>query len=521
MDEQSIRERVLAAYAQGPEAMAALVATLVAEALAEAVAPFTARIAALEAKNAALEVETAALRAKLAVDSHNSSKPPSSDGLGRKPQPKSLRERSGRPSGGQAGHAGHTLALVDTPDVVTVHPPGSCAQCGADLEGAPVVRQERRQVVDVRITCIVTEHQAQTKCCPQCGMETVGEFPATVQAPVQYGPAVKAIGVYLNQEQLVPSERTCAVLAEVFDCPLSEATLEHAVADCAAQLEPVEAAIKEGVTAAAVAHFDETGVHLHGKTGWLHVACTALLTHYAIHAKRGQHAMVAIGILTHFLGRAVHDGLASYQLFVQCLHALCNAHHLRELTFVEEQLGQHWAGDLKQLLREMKRAADAAVRAGLAAVPEPARQDFLRRYEALLALGVAANPLPPSTGKGGRRAKGKARCLVDRLVLHQVEVLAFLADVSIPFDNNQAERDIRMTKVRQKISGCFRSDEGAVHFCRIRGYVSTLRKQDIPIFAALRQAVAGTPVMPTTTPQSCRGSVPPPPPATAAASLAA
>jgi len=166
-----------------------------------------------------------------------------------------------------------------------------------------------------------------------------GKFPARAQAPVQYGPGVKSLGVYLNQEQLLPLERTCAVLAEVCGCPLSEATLEQAVTECAAQLAPVEAAIKQGVTAAAVAHFDETGVHLNGKTEWLHVACTALLTYYAIHAKRGQHAMTAIGILTHFLGRAVHDGLASYQAFVHCLHALCNAHHLRELTFVEEQLG--------------------------------------------------------------------------------------------------------------------------------------------------------------------------------------
>jgi transposase len=447
-----------------------------------------------------LEAENAALRAKLAVNSHNSSKPPSTDGLSRKPHPKSLRESTGRSSGGQAGHEGHTLRLVDTPDAVAVHMPPCCARCGADLEGAPVVRQERRQVVDVRITRIVTEHQAQTKCCPQCGMETVGEFPATVHAPVQYGPAVKAIGVYLNQEQLVPSERTCAVLEEVFACPMSEATLERAVQECYEHLEPVEAAIKGGVTAAAVAHFDETGVHLHGKTGWLHVACTALLTHYAIHTKRGQHAMVAIGILTHFLGRAVHDGLASYQLFAQCLHALCNAHHLRELTFVEEQLGQHWAGNLKRLLGEMQHAAVAAARAGLPAVPERERQAFRQRYGALLALGVEANPLPPPTGKGGRRAKGKARCLVDRLQLHQEEVLAFLTDVTIPFDNNQAERDIRMTKVRQKISGCFRSDEGAARFCRIRGYVSTLRKQGIPIFAALSQAVSGTPVMPSTTP---------------------
>jgi transposase len=410
---------------------------------------------------------------------------------------------------------------VDTPDEVVVQAPSSCAQCGADLAGAPVVRQERRQVVDVRIIRVVTEHQAQTKCCPHCGTETVGAFPAMVQAPVQYGPGVKAIGVYLNQEQLVPGERTCAVLGEVFACPLSEATLEQAVADCAAHLEPVEAAIKQGVTDAAVAHFDETGVHLQGRTGWLHVACTACLTYYAIHAKRGQQAMTAIGILTHFLGRAVHDGLGSYRVFVQCRHALCNAHHLRELTFIAEELGQHWADDLKRLLGEMQDAAQAAARAGLPAVPERARHAFRQRYEELLALGLAANPLPPATGQGGRRAKGKARCLVDRLLLRQEEALAFLADVTIPFDNNQAERDIRMTKVRQKISGCFRSDQGAAHFCRIRGYVSTLRKQGLPIFASLSQAIIGTPVMPATTQQRCSGSVPPALPATAAAGLAA
>ena len=510
MDEESIRARIVAAGEQGSGALVTLVATLV----AEAVATLTARVSALEAENAAL-------RAKLAVNSHNSSKPPSSDGPGRTPQPKSLRQRSGRRSGGQAGHEGHTLHLVDTPTTVEVHAPPRCAQCGTGLEGVAVLRQERRQVVDIEITRSVTEHQAQTKCCPQCGAETVGEFPATVRAPVQYGPGVKTIGVYLNQAQLLPSERTCAVLGELFGCPLSEATLEQAVAECYAQLEPVEAAIKQGVTEATLAHFDETGANVNGKTGWLHVACTALLTYYAIHAKRGREAMAAIGILPHFLGRAVHDGLASYQSFGQCLHALCNAHHLRELTFVEEQLGQRWAGELKQLLGEMQRAAEAAARAGLAAVPEPARHGFLQRYVALLALGVAANPLPPPTGKRGRRAKGKARCLVDRLQRQREDVLAFLADVTIPFDNNQAERDIRMTKVRQKISGCFRSDEGAAHFCRIRGYVSTLRKQGLPIFASLSQAIIGTPVMPATTPQRCRGSVPSALPATSAAVLAA
>lgn len=510
MDEQKIRECVAAAYAQGPEALAALVATLVAEAVEGVVA----RVRVLEAENAAL-------RAKLATNSQNSSKPPSSDGPGQKPRPKSLRARTGRPSGGQVGHEGHTLALVATPDAVTVHAPTRCAQCGTDLAGVPVVRQERRQVVDVQVTRRVTEHQAQTKCCPQCGAETGGAFPSVVPAPVQYGPGVQAIGVYLNQEQLVPSARTCAVLAEVFDCPVSEATLERAVASCAAHLEPVEAAIKQGVTAAAIAHFDETGMHLQGKLAWLHVACTARLTYYALHAKRGQQAMTAIGILTRFLGWAVHDGLASYQAFGQCRHALCNAHHLRELTFVAEQLGQQWAADLKALLGEMQHAAVAAARAGLPAVPEEERQTFLQRYDDVLALGVAANPLPPPTDNGRQRAKGKARCLVDRLHQHRTEVLAFLADLTIPFDNNQAERDIRMTKVRQKISGCFRSEEGAAHFCRIRGYVSTLRKQGLPIFAALSQTIAGTPLMPRTTASSSVGSAPPPPPATAAAALAA
>ena len=288
------------------------------------------------------------------------------------------------------------------------------------------------------LTAGSTLHQAQTKCCPQGGAATVGEFPAAVKAPVQYGPGVKTIAVSLNQEQLVPSERTCAVLGELFDCPLAEGTLEQAVEECYDQLEPVEAAIKQGVTAAAVAHVDETGVNLQGTLHGLHVACTTRLTYDAIHPKRGQQAMAAIGILTHVPGRAVHDGLASYQAFAQCLHALYNAHHLRELTFVEEQLGQHWAGDLKQLLGEMKHAADAAARAGLAAVPEWARQAFRQRYDALLALGVLANPLPPPTGQRGRRAKGKARCLVDRLHLHKEDVLAFMADVTLPFDNNQA-----------------------------------------------------------------------------------
>jgi len=204
-------------------------------------------------------------------------------------------------------------------------------------------------------------------------------------------------------------------------------------------------------------------------------------------------------VLPQFGGRAVHDGLTSYWQYEQCAHALCNAHHLRELTFVEEQLGQNWAKDLKVVLREIKQAVDDARGQGLAGLPAAVQQEFARRYDALLAEGMRANPLPPPTGKRGRPKRGKAGSLVERLREHKAATLAFMADVAIPFDNNQAERDIRMTKVREKISGCFRTTMGAERFCRIRGYISTLRKQGMPILAALGQAIAGNPPMPATT----------------------
>jgi len=298
---------------------------------------------------------------------------------------------------------------------------------------------------------------------------------------------------------LLPLGRTAAVLAEVFGCPIAEGTVERAVADCHDRLATAEAAIKQGVTAAAVAHFDETGVNINGTTAWLHVASTPQLTFYAIHAKRGQGAMDAIDVLPRFRGRALHDGLASYWRYRQCAHGLCNAHHLRELTFVEEQLGQGWAKDLKGLLGEIKQAVDTAREQGRPSLPVAVQQEFARRYDAHLEDGAQANPPPPPTGKRGRPKRGKAGSLVDRLREHKEATLAFMTDFSIPFDNNQAERDIRMTKVREKISGCFRTSTGAERFCRIRGYISTLRKQGQPILAALGHAIVGDSPLPLTT----------------------
>ncbi len=486
-----MRARVLDAYQHGPEAVVALVVTLMSE-LAAPVEAVSARVTALEGENAAL-------RARLETNSHNSGKPPSSDGPGTKPQPKSQRAASGRKPGGQPGHMGHTVRLSDAPDEVQVHASSCCRACRQNLDDVPVRRHERRQVVDIPpVKVWVIEHQAVTKCCPDCGAPTSGAFPAGVEAPVQYGPGVATLAVYLTQEQLLPLARTGAILAEVFGCPVSEGTLERAVADCHERLAATEAAIKQGVTVAAVAHFDETGVNLNGTSAWLHVASTPHLTFYAIHQKRGKDALDAIGVVPQFRGRAVHDGLTSYGQYTQCAHALCNAHHLRELTFVEEQLGQNWAKDLGGLLREIKQAVDDARSQGRGGLPAAVQQAFARRYDALVAEGLAANPPPPPTGKRGRPKRGKAGSLVARLRTHKEETLAFMADLTIPFDNNQAERDIRMTKVREKISGCFRTPPGAERFCRIRGYISTLRKQGMPILFALGQAIVGDPPMPLT-----------------------
>lgn len=498
MDRTSVGDRVREAYLGGPDAVVAVVLMVVGE--------LAAQIETLSAAVSVLQGENAALRARLGTDSHNSSKPPSSDGPGVKPHPKSQRTPSGRKSGGQLGHPGHTLALVDDPDEVQVHGPASCSACGASLAETAAIRRERRQVVDLPpVKARVIEHQVETKCCPTCGVESVGEFPSEVAAPIQYGPGVATVAVYLNQAQLLPLGRTGEVLADLFGCPISEATLESTVGACHAQLAAVEAAIKQGVEDATVAHFDETGVNVGGKTSWLHVASTPRLTFYASHPKRGQEAMDAIGVLPQLRGTAVHDGLVSYWQYAECSHALCNAHHLRELTFVAEELGQIWAHDLCTLLRAIKRSVDLARGAGQTSLAPPDKEAFRVRYDAILVDGLLTNPAPAPTGKRGRPKRGKAGNLVDRLREHKEATLAFMEDCTIPFDNNQAERDLRMMKVREKISGCFRTTTGVARFCRIRGYLSTLRKQGLPILAALVQTINGHPLMPATVQPSLPG----------------
>ena len=282
---------------------------------------------------------------------------------------------------------------------------------------------------------------------------------------------------------------------QVVDLPVVKLEV---VERCAAGLATTEEAIEERLRATPVAHFDETGFHIEGKRYWLHLASTEGLTCYGWHTKRGKEATDTLGILPRFEGRAVHDGWGSYFQY-GCDHALCNAHHPRELTFVQEQDGQSWAGDMKELLLEVKARVEQAKAAGAEDLNEATRREFEVRYQRILAQGMAATPPlePRPPGKRGRRKQSKAKNLLDRLAAHQQSVLAFMEDFRVPFDNNLAERDLRMVKVQQKISGCFRSGDGATAFCRIRGYISTVRKQRHDVLAAIEHVFAGSPFVPS------------------------
>jgi transposase len=454
-------------------------------------------IEGLQKQTAELAEQVQALQERVKKDSHNSHLPPSSDRFHR--QPKSLRKSSGKKPGGQVGHPGSTLMLSPTPDQVIVHAVECCQHCQHDLREVQSLQVERRQVLDLppkRV--VVIEHQAQQKCCPNCQQISSAPFPEDVRAPVQYGAALAAVGVYLVQQQLLPYERACEVLEDLLGSSMSVGTLQGLIERCAEQLEPLEQQIKAALSHAPVLHQDETGLYVAGQRQWMHVSSTEDLTHYAVHPKRGKEALDAIGILADFAGVSVHDGWRSYWQFL-CQHALCNVHHLRELIFLQEEQQQEWAGEMKELLLDIKAAVAQARTEGRSRLHPLEVADWKVRYRALLAQGYQANPPPaPPTegGKKGRPKQSKARNLLDRLSQHQDAVLCFLENFSVPFDNSLAERDIRMVKVQQKISGCFRSPAGAQAFCRIRGYLSTLRKQGLAVLTALEQVLVGHPVSP-------------------------
>ncbi len=462
------------------------------------IAELEAEVTALRAQVQELLVQNQQLRARLAKDSHNSSKPPSTDPLGRK-RPRSQRRRSGKKPGGQLGHRGETLHLVATPDELVEHRPAVCTTCQVPLdETAPVVGYERRQVRELPpVRLQIYEHRALHVRCPRCEQVSVGSFPVEASSRAQYGPRLRALAVYLVEQQLVPYARVRELLAELLEAFVSLGTLTRWVQQGAETLRPVEDAIKAALHRAPVLHSDETGVRRAGKLAWAHVASTARLTHYAIHPQRGREATDAIGILPGYGGVSVHDGWKPYRHYTTCRHALCNIHHLRELTFVEEAYHQAWAKELTALLLEMKAAVEQARTRGEKRLNWVERDGFAVRYEELMAKGLAANPPPERPpGQKGRLKQSPPRNLLERLWMGQDAVLAFLDNFAIPFDNNQAEQDLRMLRVQQKIAGSFRAEGGSEAFARIRGYCASLRKQGVAVLAALQSVFSGQPLYP-------------------------
>jgi transposase len=451
-----------------------------------------AEVSQLRGRNFQLGRRNAELEALVTKDSHNSSRPPSSDPLWAK-RTKSLRRPSGKLPGGQRGHRGKTLRLAVRPDRIVEHRPQECRGCHAPLSSAQVVRHLRQQVWEVVPARLrVTEHRLAVARCHACGRTTQGEFSGSVRSGVQYGPGVKARVLYLQQYQLLPYGRTSEAMHDLFGCRVSAGTVANIVRECASGLVETELQIKQRLRRSAVIHADETGLRINGRLGYVHVASTDRLTHYAFAAHRGQTAITEINVLPRYRGTCVHDGWLAYTHYTRCQHALCGVHLLRELTYFEElsEETKRWASPLKELLLEMKREVEHAREVGGKRLDHERLVSLTESYDRLVAAGLRAQPppeLPAHVSKQGRN-------LLLRLERRKEEALRFLVDFSVPFDNNQAERDLRMIKLQQKTSGCFRTEQGARGFCRIRSYLSTMRKQGKGVLQALVGTCRGKPL---------------------------
>jgi transposase len=451
------------------------------------------QVESLQQQVKTLQQKVASLEAQSQQNSRNSNKPPSTDGF-KKPAPKSLRKNGERKPGGQPGHSGHTLKRVANPDHIHIIPLDQCV-CGKDLSQIPATDHESRQVFDLpKPRLEVTDHRAEIKCCPDCGQTVRAAFPPGVTAPAQYGLRFQSLLLYWHHQQLLPTERITQMCLDLYGQSISEATIFQVTELGYQQLESFEAIVIEQLQSSSCAHADESGMRVQGKLHWLHSCSTPEVTHYFVHSKRGLEAMQAGGILPVFKGRLIHDFWKPY-FRLECEHGLCNPHLLRELQALSELGQQPWTSDLSQLLLDMNEFSKTQK-----VVPAPQDLDpWLKNYEAILQAGWKLNPILPSSNpsKRGRPKHSKAQNLLERFQTHRDSILAFLFDPTVPFSNNLAEQDIRMLKVQQKISGCFRTFKGAQYFCRIRSYLSTARKQSRNIFNAIVSALSGQPFIPS------------------------
>ncbi len=450
-------------------------------------------IAAQAERIAVLEAEVAELKRRLGLNSRNSSKPPSSDGLA-KPAPKSLRERSGKKPGGQPGHSGATLAQVADPNERLRYEPDACCGCGADLTDAPEVGMQRRQVFDLPpITVLVTEHQLIERRC-SCGITTCGTPPEGVNAPTQYGPQITAIILYLYVGQFLSKKRTATALAELFGTPVSEGTVAAMTERAAAGLDEFCDQVADRIAAAEVAGFDETGLRVAGALHWVHCARTDKYTLITCHPKRGREGMDAAGVLNKFRGVAIHDAWAPYDTYIDVEHQLCCAHLLRELAAVidtaEPEDDWCWATQAADALVALLKLVTEAKAARAHTIDAIAVETQIQLYVSAAQIGFNA------TSARSNPVMKKHNALARRLLKRQDDYLRFIRDFRVPPDNNGSERDIRMIKLRQKISGCLRTLTGAQRFCAIRSYLSTAAKHGHHYFDTLVMLTKGQPWIP-------------------------
>jgi transposase len=446
----------------------------------------------LVTENERLAAENATLKARLNQNCTNSSVPPSKNNF---VKPKSLRVSTGRKPGGQPCHKGSTLRISETPDVIVKHKAYVCEHCNATIPGDDTpIRYIPRQVVDIEIRRVITEHRAGVFICPDCGKRTTAPFPENVTHYLQYGSLFSALILYLNQGNFIPFDRLAQFSEDVLNISVSTGTLVNIVQKSTQNLDASMKYIKEQLKSAPVVHFDETGTRVEGKTIWRHASGNDLFTYLETHQKRGNEATDAIGILPSFSGIAVHDFWKPYLGYLNCEHAMCNAHLLRELNGIEENDKQVWPKQMKEVLLDAKKLLE--IKGSPLSSDEIASLEA--RYNKVLLLGNSENPIKqkPSTGpqKRGRVAKSKARNLLDRMTQYKGNILLFIHFPEVPFDNNLAERDIRMSKTQQKVSGGFRSNDGCVTFDKYRSYVATAIKHGISVFQASFALTSGHPL---------------------------
>ena len=436
------------------------------------------------------------LKEQLNKNSKNSSKPPSSDGF-KRPAPKSLRKPSGKKVGGQEGHQGTFLSVLSDPDKIVKHMPSTCEGCPhyKMCKGTACVA-EKRHVIDAVVTVNVVEHQLlEIPICMLHGDTRKGNFPNDVKATVQYGENLQALSVALNTVGAVSVKRTHEILSGVFNIPLATGTISNMVKRCANAVSETVNRIKQKVANSGLGHFDETGTRVDKKLWWVHDASNCEFTYLDISPKRGYLGMEQCGVLPLFHGIAMHDCWASYWSYEDCQHAVCCAHLLRELTGIaENHPEQKWASAFIDLLLEMKKVKDKAVEVGKETLSYYHYHKFDKRYDELIKQAREENPLPVTTEKKReRKKKGKILALVERLDNYKASVCLFIHNFMVPFDNNQAERDLRMIKVKTKVSGCFRSEEGARDYLKIMSYIGTAHKQGHNAYDAIRKAISGCP----------------------------